>query len=80
MATGDAKPANEARTNADDGALKGWSDGSDTRTRRYDNTAFPNRAMGQMGGGQKSGCSGTLVGRRHVLTAAHRLYDRGSDS
>jgi len=33
---------------------KGWSNGADTRTRRFDNTSFPFLAMGQMGGGDRS--------------------------
>lgn len=63
-----------------DDANKGWSDGADTRTRRTNNTAYPFSAMGQMNGGLESGCSGTMVGRRHLLTAAHCLYNRTNES
>jgi V8-like Glu-specific endopeptidase len=59
---------------------KGWSDGVDTRTRRFDNTAFPYRAMGQLNGGATSGCSGTLIGPRHVITAAHCLWNIKSET
>ncbi len=59
---------------------KGWSNGVDTRTRRYDNTSFPFRAMGQMGGGETSGCSGTLIAHNIVLTAAHCVYSRSSEA
>jgi V8-like Glu-specific endopeptidase len=59
---------------------KGWSNGQDTRTRRFDNTSFPFSAMGQMGGGERSGCSGTLIAHNIVLTAAHCLYSRDSEA
>ncbi|HXL69181.1 MAG TPA: serine protease [Xanthobacteraceae bacterium] len=49
--------------------------GSDDRERVTDTTVFPFRAMGYLG----TGCSGTLVGPRHVLTAGHCVYNTKTD-
>jgi V8-like Glu-specific endopeptidase len=59
---------------------KGWSNGMDTRTRRFDNTTYPYRTLGQLGGGRTSGCSGTLIGPRLVLTAARCIWVLYTDS
>lgn len=48
--------------------------GTDERTRVYSTTSWPWRAMGRI----ELGCSGTVVGPRHVITAGHCVYDPGS--
>lgn len=62
------------------GLAYAWSNGDDDRFRVYNfNAAVTNgtdRRLVQLGGG----CSGTLVGPRHVVTAGHCLWSRTNQS
>lgn len=49
--------------------------GRDTRRRIRTTTSYPYRAVGKI----DIGCTGTLVGPRHVLTAGHCVYDIDND-
>lgn len=49
--------------------------GTDTRYRIWDSTSYPARANGRWTG---NGCSGTFIGSRTVLIAAHCLYMNGT--
>jgi len=57
-----------------------WSNGDDDRYRLYGLNApvtnSAHRTLVRLG----SGCSGTLVGPRHIVTAGHCLYDRETDT
>lgn len=66
---------------ADERAISfSWSNGDDDRYRQYGLNApvtnAAHRTLVRLGGG----CSGTLVGPRHIVTAGHCLYDRTSDT
>ncbi len=57
--------------------LAGWSRGVDSR-RNYStfNTRYPWRTVSHL----SNGCSGTFIGPQHVITAAHCVYNRNTES
>lgn len=62
-------------------ASEGWSDGSDTRILRTPTTLWPWRAITQSSSwpdGEQSRCTMTLIGPRHLITAAHCLVNFGT--
>jgi V8-like Glu-specific endopeptidase len=52
---------------------RGWSNGIDSRVRKPINATYPrnHRVLGRLAELNGGGCSGQMVGRRLVLTAAH---------
>jgi V8-like Glu-specific endopeptidase len=61
----------------------GWSNSDDTRIVRSPTTAWPWRAITQSSSwpnGERSRCTMTLIGPRHLVTAAHCLVDFGTSN
>ncbi len=61
----------------------GWSNSSDERVVKTNTKAYPLRTIAQFRGSfanEDSGCSGTLVGPRHLITAAHCINKSGTNT
>jgi len=61
---------------------QGWSNGVDTRVMLTATTAWPWRTISQFRYGSKdeSRCTGTLIGPRHLITAAHCINEQGTNT
>ena len=79
MARGINNASEEETGKRSDGGLRwqlmpaAWSDGIDNRVVKSISTTYPinHRVLGRIGELNGGGCSGALIGRRLVLTAAH---------
>lgn len=69
----------DTATLPDEVLSEGWSNGIDSRVRFTNTTTYPFSAIGTLydGGGD---CTGSRIGPRIVLTAAHCIYDRDTAS
>jgi V8-like Glu-specific endopeptidase len=56
---------------------QGWSNGTDNRVLRSPTTLYPWCTIAQHGSGDST-CSSTLIGPRHLITAAHCINQRGT--
>ena len=61
-------------------ATRGWSNGDDTRIVRSPTTLWPWRTIAQQSfvGDDESRCTQTLIGPRHMVTAAHCIVNFGT--
>ncbi|MFN2178761.1 MAG: trypsin-like serine protease, partial [Candidatus Promineifilaceae bacterium] len=67
--------------NSSANARMGWSNGNDSRIIRTPTTLWPWRTISQFHsvGGNNSNCTGTLIGPRHLITAAHCINRMGTN-
>ena len=73
---------NGAAAGAPTNPQRGWSNGTDTRIVRTPTTLWPWRAIAQQSfvGDDELRCTQTLIGPRHMVTAAHCIVNFGTTS